>query len=139
MKTKLAWHVHHDVLVEPLIGTIEDRAKYIRENKPASEIELRLKLLKKVIGKLPRPFMETCEKYEEAREKSVEAWEKYKEACETREKSVEACEKYKEAWENREETWEKYEEAREKYKAEIEKLHKKECPDCPWNGITIFP
>ena len=23
--------------------------------------------------------------------------------------------------------------------AAIEKLHKKECPDCPWNGKTIFP
>ena len=24
-------------------------------------------------------------------------------------------------------------------KAAMEALHKKECPDCPWNGTTIFP
>src|SRR3990167_6081858 len=27
----------------------------------------------------------------------------------------------------------------EKHKDEIEALHKKECPKCPWNGKTIFP
>ena len=24
------------------------------------------------------------------------------------------------------------------YEKTIEKLHKKECPNCPWNGVTIF-
>ena len=32
----------------------------------------------------------------------------------------------------------KYEEAEEIWKNEIESLHKKECLNCPWNGITIF-
>lgn len=26
-----------------------------------------------------------------------------------------------------------------KYKKIIEALHRKECPDCPWDGKTIFP
>jgi len=26
-----------------------------------------------------------------------------------------------------------------KYKKELEALHKKECPGCPWNGETLFP
>jgi hypothetical protein len=25
------------------------------------------------------------------------------------------------------------------YKQEIEELHKLECPNCPWDGHTIFP
>ena len=35
-----------------------------------------------------------------------------------------ACEAYNKAW--------------EAYASEIEKLHKEEHPDCPWNGRTIF-
>jgi len=26
-----------------------------------------------------------------------------------------------------------------KYQSQINKLHKKECPGCPWDGKTIFP
>ena len=39
--------------------------------------------------------------------------------------------------------WEDYDaikdKAREEYNAKLELLHKKEHPDCPWNGKTIFP
>ena len=34
--------------------------------------------------------------------------------------------------------WEAYDKAREAYRPQIEKLHKEEHPDCPWNGKTIF-
>ena len=43
-----AWHVHHEQLVEPLSEPIENRIKYIKENKSKSEIPTRLKLIKKV-------------------------------------------------------------------------------------------
>ena len=36
------------------------------------------------------------------------------------------------------ETWAAREAAYTKHKAEIEQLHAAECPDCPWNGETIF-
>ena len=32
-----------------------------------------------------------------------------------------------------------YEDKRAPIDKAIEKLHKKECPNCPWNGRTIFP
>ena len=39
------------------------------------------------------------------------------------------------------EAWEKYREARKKYKPQTLALHKKECPNCPWDEKqkTIFP
>ena len=33
----------------------------------------------------------------------------------------------------------KWMEAEAKCLPEIEKLHKEECPNCPWDGRTIFP
>ncbi len=73
------WHVHHEELYEQLTEPIRNRINYIKKDKPKNEIELRLKLLKPVLGELP---------------KDRKGWEK---------------------------------------------LHKEECPNCPWNGTTIFP
>lgn len=53
MTVVFAWHVHHETLVEPLTEPIENRIAYIRKDKPAGEIELRLRLLKPVRGSLP--------------------------------------------------------------------------------------
>ena len=81
-KAKFYWHIHHETLVEPLTEPLKNRIKYIKEEKSKSEteeqIELRLKLLKKVKGKI------------------VKDWNK------------------------------------------IEALHKRECPNCSWDGKTIF-
>ena len=75
------WHVHHEVLWELLTEPIANRINYIKENKPKDEVETRLRLLKPVLGKLP---------------KDEKGWEK---------------------------------------------LHRIECPDCPWDykKKTIFP
>ena len=76
--TDFWWHIHHEKLVEYLTEPIRARINYIKKEKPKDEIELRLKLMKPVLGKIP-----TTEK----------GWER---------------------------------------------LHKKECKDCPWNGYSIF-
>ena len=135
----LYWHCHHDKLIEWCYD-YKERVKYIRENKPENEIELRLKLFKPVKGKLPKEVKEAgqkcyemCQKYDEACQKYKEAWQKYYEAWQ------EACQKYKEAWQKYYEAWQKYDEACQKYSKEIEELHKQECPDCSWDGKTIFP
>ena len=73
------WHVHHERLWEPLMEPIRNRIRYIKKEKLKHEIELRLKLLKPVLGDFP---------------KDEKGWEE---------------------------------------------LHKIECPNCPWNGETIFP
>lgn len=38
------WHIHHDTIAEPT-EDIWERKKYVRECKPTSEVEIRLKLM----------------------------------------------------------------------------------------------
>src|SRR3989344_4557381 len=101
------WHVHHTVLLEWCYN-YEERARYIRTNKPRNEQETRLRLFKPVQGRLP--------------EAVVKARQAYDEAYQTRDKAYQAFDK-----------------ALKDNMAEIEALHAKECPNCPWNGHTIFP
>ena len=41
--------------------------------------------------------------------------------------------------EDYDEAWKAYDEAYRACKLEIEALHELECPNCPWDGKTIFP
>ena len=45
---------------------------------------------------------------------------------------VKAAQEYNKAWQE-------YDKALNNNKELIEALHKAECPNCPWNGRTIFP
>jgi len=114
------WHVHHDVLVE-WSDDINERIAYIKKEKPENERALRLKLLKPVMGKLPAKLVKAGEAY-------GKAWKAYDKAREAYDKAREACDKAEEA----------YDKAKKACKKEIEALHKKECPDCPWTGSSIF-
>ena len=100
---RYAWHVHHDVLIEPLTEPIEVRQEYIRRYKPEHEIETRLRLLKPAVGPLPAAY-------------AKKAWAAYDKKA-----------------------WAAYEKAWAAYAPEIEALHAIECPDCPWDGSSIFP
>ena len=120
-KVIFAWHVHHNVLIELLTEPIENRIKYIKKFKPKNEIKLRLKLLKVVKGELPKEFVEAWQKCDET-------WQEY----------VEARQKYDEAWQKYYKAWQGCVEAYKKYESQILALHEKECPNCPWNGKTIF-
>ena len=57
---KWYWHIHHEKLLELLIEPLKNRIKYIKEVKSKEEkpkkIKLRLKLLKRVKGKLPKKW-----------------------------------------------------------------------------------
>ena len=114
-KTKLKWfwHIHHRILLEPLTEPIENRIKYIKEEKPKDEVELRLKLMKPVKGKLPKEF--------------IEAWQRF----------IEAGQRFDEARQKYDEAGQRYDEAIKKHLPQLEALHKKEC-GCGWNGKTIF-
>ena len=108
------FHCHHDVLCE-WVYDYQKRVDYIKREKPKEEIKTRLRLFKKVKGKLPEEFVE-------AEKKCVEAWKKYDKA---KKKFIEAEKKCVEAW--------------KKYAPEIEKLHKKECGCKEWkNGQINF-
>ena len=142
MKTKFYWHIHHDILLEPLTEPLKNRIDFIKENKPEDEIELRLKLLKPVKGKLPDEVIKAGEAYYKAQETSGKVWEAYYKTWEASvkswEASVKAWEVYAKAWETRDEARRAYDKILKKYSKEIDILHKKECPNCPWQNGTIF-
>ena len=117
--TKYYWHIHHDRLLEVATEPIQNRIEYIKKEKPKEEIELRFKLLKQVKGKLPV---------------SVDkAWKAFDKAREVYDKASEALDKASEALDK---AWKTYDKALTN--KDIIKLHDKECPDCPWNGRSIF-
>src|SRR3989344_1876664 len=108
------WHVHHTVLLEWCYN-YEERARYIRTNKPRNEQETRLRLFKPVQGRLPEAVVKAHQAYVEARQ----AYDKASQAYDKAEQALD--------------------EVLEDNTAKIEALHAKECPNCPWNGHTIFP
>ena len=122
-----AWHVHHDVMVEALTEPIETRAAYITENKEPEEVPLRARLLKRVQGALPTEVVQA----EEARDQAREAYHQAREACG---QARGACDQR----EARDQAEEAYFQAWEACAPAIEALHAQECPDCPWDGHTIF-
>jgi len=134
METKFYWHLHHGTLIEPLTEPLKNRIKYIKIFKSAHEtreqIDLRLRLIKKVKGKLPREVIEAGKAY-------VKAQKLYTVASLRDFKSEERKVSNKE-WEVFVKARKAKDKALKDYRKEIELLHAKECPNCPWNGKTIF-
>ena len=133
--TNFALHVHHlGPVIEALTEPIENRVSYIRDNKPAHEVETRLQLMRQLTddetAMLPTAYVKAWEAYVKAWEAAVKAWEVYDEA---RNAYVKARNAYVKAWEV-------YVEAMDACAPELEALHARICvPDCPWDGKTIFP
>ena len=145
-KSGLAHCCHHDRHWEYCYD-YDERVKFIKEHKPKSEQELRLKLFFIVPDKLvPGKDSEEWEACVKAREAYVKAREAYYKAWEAYVKAREACDKareaYDKAWEACVKAREAYVKAREayfkKYSKELDELCHKLCPDCTWNGETIF-
>ena len=87
-------------------------------------------------------YYEARQKYDETWQKDDETWQEYDEAFqkydEALQKYYEARQKYDEIWQEYYKVWHKYVEVYKKYEPQIFALHKKECPNCSWNGKTIF-
>ena len=132
MKSGLAFHCHHHILAE-YVHNYEERVKYIKENKPAEEQELRLRLFK-LIPENRIPGRDSPELT--AYSKATTTLNKTEEACK---KAGVACGK---TWETYVLAWEAYLKARGeydiKYGREFDRVHDELCPDCPWDGETIF-
>jgi len=158
-QTGMFWHCHHDILLE-YCHSYDERKRFIVEKKPENEIETRLRLFKPVMGKLPKIVVDTamtydkertaCEKARDAYGKARDAYDKaaygkagtaYEEAWAAHEKAWAAAahEKAWAAWAAHEKAWAAYEKAIEDNLPALLELHKKECPDCPWQNNTIFP
>jgi len=135
-KSGIYRHCHHNKLFEYVYDE-QERINYIINRKPANEVDTRLRLFKP-------------EKMENLPKEVKEAYKAHNKARKAREEAYKACEEAREA---REEALEAYEEANKAYGAmykvlkeaivnnmdKLEELHRKECPDCPWDGKTIFP
>lgn len=122
------WHVHHDVLMEWCFDAV-GRQAYIRAEKPASEVELRLRLMQPVRGQLPEVVVKARAEYEKARAEYDKAEAGYEKAQAGYDKARAGCDKARA----------KYNKAISHHQVEIEALHAQECPNCPWNGSIIFP
>src|SRR5487761_521313 len=149
------WHVHHDVLFEVLIEPIANRIDYIKKNKPKKEIKLRLRLLHKV--KDTENALSEWKEYKnkkapllkEHKNKKALLWKEYKNKKapllkEYEDKKAQLLKEHKnkkallwKEYKNKEAPlWKEYEDK----KAQLLKLlktHKKECPNCLWNGTSI--
>ena len=133
------WHVHHEILCEPLTGRLENRLRYIRTEKAKIEtpeqIALRLRLISPVVGALPAPFVKARAAYRKAQA----AYRKAQAA------SVKVWAAYINAWAASDKAWAAYDTARAASdtawaasEPELEALHAIEHPDCPWDGKSIF-
>lgn len=108
------WHVHHDKLAEPLTGPLKNRISYIKREKPKNERALRLRLIKRVRGKLPVGLVKARAAYNKARAAYDKARSAYVKV------------------------WAAYNKAVQDNTPALRALHAKECPNCPWDGKTIF-
>ena len=133
----MAWHCHHEVLSEALTEPAENRIAYILSDKPEQEQALRLRLFR------PAPTLATAlAEYERV---VATAWAEYERV------KVTALAEYKRvkvtAWAEYERVkvtaWAEYKRVKAPAWAEYKRVeapeHAKCCPDCPWDGHTIFP
>ena len=121
MKTQYILHCHENILLEELTEPIENRIEYIKKNKPANEVPLRLLVMRVLTD-------------EEVATIPVEAWDK------ALENVIDACEAYKKSPDKTLEAWDKALEAWEEilFSPIMIAWHQKVCkPECTWNGAEL--
>ena len=119
-----AFHCHHDTLLE-WVTNYDERVKYIKASKPKNEMKLRLKLFKMIpVDRLPTELVKAWGDYYKAEGDYRKIWGIF----------------YKDkAKKVRNKAWEVYVKTRKACYPELQKLHRELCPNCPWDGQTIFP
>ena len=111
----LTLHCHHGELGERLIEPAENRIAYILSDKPKTEQALRLRLFRPV----PQALVEADADWQ----KADADWQK-----------ADAD------WHKADADWQKaYADWQKAYAEFFDRTHAPLCPDCPWNGSTIFP
>src|SRR3990172_7382236 len=136
------WHIHHEVLLE-WSDDIQERIDFIQAEKPKHEVEIRLRLLKPVQGALPPKLVKAGDARDKAYDANAKAraafgkdWDAFVKASVAYAKAGDAFVKAKAAFVKAKAAYNK---AYDECLPQIEALHALECPDCPWNGTTIFP
>ena len=144
----LAFHCYHNLLIN-WVYDYQKRVDYIRTSKPRKEQELRLRLFKMIPeDDLPKTeeydtYIATGTVYNEAYNTCNEAYNTCNEAhtCnEVHNACNEACDVYYEAYDVYYEAYDAYDEACASYirSFDLDDLHQRLCPNCPWDGETIF-
>jgi hypothetical protein len=108
------WHIHHEVLCEEATEPIKNRIAYIKDEKDPSEVPTRLRLLKPVKSKANIPRL--VKDYDAKRATLLTDYDA-----------------------NLAPLLADYNAKLATLDCDLTRLHAKECPDCPWNGLTIFP
>ena len=133
-----AFHCHHDVLVE-YVTDYDERVECIKENKPEKERELRLRLFKIIPdGRIPSALLKAKEAHTRAEEACAKAGKAYGKALKAGKAYGKAGEAYIKAWEAYAKVGKAYIKAGKACYPELEKLHAELCPNCPFDGHTIF-
>ncbi len=127
-KKQIVWHAYHAGSLCQLVD-LEARRADIERIKPFHELPTRQRLMRPVVGQLPEKFIAACEAWDATWDARDATWETRDAAWETWEAIRETRDAAREAWDA----------AYAQYKVKIETLHATECPDCPWDGNTIFP
>jgi hypothetical protein len=136
------WHCHHDELIE-WCYSYKKRVAFIRSNKDAHEIDTRLQLFKKVTSALPDEIIDAGRAFDQAWRVYVEAnrvYDKERLGYEVAEWSYLKAERaLNRARRVQYEIWRSLETIIKRNMSAIMALHDVECPNCPWDGHTIFP
>ena len=153
--------LHHDQFAEILTEPIENRIRFIVEEKNPSEIPTRLKWIQPYIP-LPESqawtdwqkawtaWQKACADSAKACADSEKAWTDWQKACAD---SAKACADSAKAWTDwqkahadsakacadSEKAWADWQKAHADWQKAQEPLFMAAHPDCPWNGKTLFP
>lgn len=134
----LYWHVHHDVLIEYCYDA-EERITYIESSKPPEEVETRLRLMKPVQGMLGGYKL-----LDEGHKLLAEGDKLLAEGGKLWAEGGKLWDEGGKLWDEGDKLLAESNKLLAEWRAsctpgEIEALHALECPNCPWDGKTIFP
>ena len=149
----LVWHFHHEkMLLEAAMEPLNMRAAFILSNKPEAERVTRLRLLRPVVHpeKMPAAVLAAYAARLQADTARLQAHAALSQAHAAWSQADAALSQAHAAWSQADAAWSQADEAWRKADAAlssaiidnhsaIEALHREECPDCPWDGQTIFP
>jgi len=130
------WHANHDVLAgEFYEGFYCARRGEIECIKPKREHELRFRLFKPIQGPIPQCVLDAWAEFNES---MTAQWVAQRRFLDSKwwVWSVYLCWRASRADKIRTQKGKHYE--AQLNGPEMAELHRKECPDCPWNGRTIF-
>ncbi len=140
IRAGFAFHCHHDILVE-YVHDYDERMSFIRLHKPFSEQLLRLHLFQLIpTDKLPTELVDVISVEVAARDARNKASDTYGFIVRRQEQpSSKERQSYREVIQAHSDAEVKCITIMGKYLPELKKLHNSICPNCPWDGDTIFP